>query len=169
MTEDRATSRVVTLRAATSDDGARLLELVTDALGGGAYHELPLHFLRLVVSGRSEDESRGIVAVRGDLVVGCALYGAVAGAVGTGRIHFIAVAAHARRLGIGARMCEAAVSSLAARGARSVIVEVPDDGAVSNGHRLLARCDFAEVARVPDYYRDGVALIVLSRGVPPSD
>jgi hypothetical protein len=60
-------------------------------------------------------------------------------------------------------MCEAAVSQLAAGGARSVIVEVPDDRAVADGHQLLASSAFVEVARVPDYYRDGVALIVLNR------
>jgi ribosomal protein S18 acetylase RimI-like enzyme len=166
---DRTTSGGVTLRAVTRADGATLFELVTEALGRTVYRESPMHFLRLAVSGRSEDESRGIVAVRAGRVVGCTLYGAVAGAVGTGRLHFIAVAPDARRLGIGALMCEAAVSNLTARGARNVIIEVPDDPAISDGHRLLACCAFAEVARVPDYYRDGIALIVLNRAEKPSE
>ena len=162
MTE-RATFDDVTLRTLTSDDRARVLDLVAEAVGGTMYRESPMHFLRLALSGRSADESRGIVAVRDDRVVGCALYGAVAGALGTGRIHFVAVAPDARRLGIGTRMCEAAVSQLTAGGARSVIVEMPDDRAVAEGHQLLASSAFVEVARVPDYYRDGVALIVLNR------
>lgn len=168
MTE-RATSRGVTLRTLTSDDRARVLELVTEAIGGAAYRESPMHFLRLALSGRSEEESRGIVAVRDDRVVGCALYGAVAGAVGTGRIHFVAVAPSARRLGIGARLCEAAISSLTGAGARSVVVEMPDDRALGDGQRLLSSCAFVEVARVPDYYRDGIALIVLHRARKTSD
>jgi ribosomal protein S18 acetylase RimI-like enzyme len=166
---DRATSRGVTLRTLASDDRARLLDLVAEAVGGAAYRESPMHFLRLALSGRSEDESRGIVAVRGDRLVGCVLYGAVAGTVGTGRIHFVAVAPDARRLGIGALMCEAAISHLTAAGARSVVVEMPDDRALGDGHRLFASCAFGEVARVPDYYRDGIALIVLHRGQKTSD
>ena len=160
---DRATSDDVALRTLTGDDRASVLHLVAEAIGGTRYRELPMYFLRLALSGQCEDESRGIVAVRNDRVVGCALFGAVAGAVGTGRIHFVAVAPEARRLGIGTRMCEAAVSQLAAGGARSVIVEMPDDRAVADGHELLASNAFVEVARVRDYYRDGVALIVLNR------
>ena len=160
---DRATCDGVTLRTLTSDDRAGVLDLVTDAVGGAAYRDSPMHFLRLALSGRSVDEARGIVAVRDDRMVGCALYGAVAGAVGTGRIHFVAVAPDAQRLGIGALLCETAVSHLSAGGARSVVVEMPDDRALDEGQRMLASCAFAEVARVPDYYRDGVALIVLNR------
>ena len=168
MTERDTTGRVA-LRVATRGDRARLAQLVADGAGGTAYREMPLHFLKLALDRRSEDESKALVAVQDGTTVGCVLYGEVAGAVGTGRLHFITVARDARRAGIGRQLCGAAVSDLSSRGARSVIVELPDDGAVAAGHELLASCSFSEAARVPDYYRDGVALIVLHRAIVPVD
>jgi len=162
----RAMRADVALRAATSADGAALQKLVTDASAGTPYHELPAYFLRLALPAPSE-ESRAVVAVQNGAVVGCVLYGIVAGAIGTGRIHFVAVAVGSRRSGIATRLCGAAVDQLSARAARSVIVELPDDRAVGPGRALLESCTFTEVARVPDYYRDGVALVVLQRTVAP--
>ena len=162
----RAMRADVALRAATSADAAALQKLVSDTSAGTPYEELPAYFLRLALAAPSE-ESRAIVAVQDGAVVGCALYGVVAGAIGTGRIHFVAVAAGSRRLGIASRLCGAAVDELSARAARNVIVELPDDRVVDSGRALLERCAFTEVARVPDYHRDGVALVVLQRAVSP--
>jgi len=91
----------------------------------------------------------------------------VAGAIGTGRIHFVVVAADSRRLGIASRLCAAAVDELSTQAVRSVIVELPDDRIVGSGRALLESCSFTEVARVSDYYRDGVALVVLQRAISP--
>jgi ribosomal protein S18 acetylase RimI-like enzyme len=165
---DRATTHAVALRPATRDDRAALMALVTDGIGGTAYRELPLHFLRLALQSPSA-ESRAIVAERDGAVVGGAAFGTVAGTIGTGRIHFVTVAAGVRRLGIASRLCEAAVADLSARGARSIVVEMPDDQALLAGRALLRQCRFTEVARVPDYYRDDVALIVLHRAILPTD
>jgi ribosomal protein S18 acetylase RimI-like enzyme len=161
------TNAELAVRAATHDDRATLAELIGDGTDP-AYRASPLYFLRLAFEARPE-ESRAIVAVRDGIVVGGALFGLIAGAVGTGRIHFITVAAMSRRLGIASRLCEAAVRDLARRGARNVVVELPDDRAFTGGGELLARCDFAAVARVADYYRDGVALVVLNRAVSPPE
>jgi ribosomal protein S18 acetylase RimI-like enzyme len=157
------TSAAIALRAATHDDRAMLGELITEGTDT-AYRASPLYFLRLAFDVQPR-ESRAIVAVREGVVVGGALFGSVAGAIGTGRIHFITVASTARRLGIASRLCEAAVTDLSRRGARNVVVELPDDPAFIGGGELLARCDFVEVARVPHYYRDGVALVVLHRAI----
>ena len=59
------------------------------------------------------------------------------------------------------------VDELSAQAVRSVIIELPDDRVVGSGRALLEGCAFREVARVPDYYRDGVALVVLQRAVSP--
>jgi len=162
----RAMRAEVALRAATSADAAALQKLVSDTSDATPYQQVPAYFLRLALAASSE-ESRAIVAVQNGVVVGCALYGVVAGAIGTGRIHFVAVAAGSRRLGIASRLCGAAVDELSAQAVRSVIIELPDDRVVGSGRALLEGCAFREVARVPDYYRDGVALVVLQRAVSP--
>ena len=164
----RALRAEIALRAATGADATSLQKLLRDTSAGTPYEELPAYFLRLALAASSE-ESRAIVAVQSGAVVGCALYGVVAGAIGTGRIHFVAVAAGSRRLGIASRLCGVAVDELSSQAMRSVIVELPDDRVVASGRALLEGCAFTEVARVPDYYRDGVALVVLQRAISPAE
>lgn len=158
----RATGATVTFRPATDDDRAMLRALVDGATAGTPYTEIPTYFLRRALDGR-DSECRATVAERDGELVGCVLFGDVAGAVGIGRIHLVTVAPSARGRGIARGLCDAAVADLPAPATRSIVVEMPDDEAVGAGRALIARCGFTEVARVPDYYRDGVALLVLQR------
>lgn len=158
----------VAYRAATGSDRATLHAFVAHDVSGTTYAEVPLYFLTLALEGRGT-ESRAIVAEHEGEVVGFVLFGEVAGAIGTGRIHFITVTASARLHAIGAGLCEMAVADLVAHGARIIVAEIPDDPAVMSGRALLARCGFEEEARIADYYRDGVALLVLRRSATPAD
>lgn len=160
-------SAAVVFRPAAESDRAVMHAFIAHDVAGTAYAEVPMYFLKLALEGRAA-ESRAIVAERDGEVVGFALYGEVAGAFGTGRMHFITVSASARLLAIGAGLCEAAVADLTARGARMVVAEVPDDPVVASGRALLARCGFVEEARVADFYRDGVALLVLRLSTTPA-
>jgi ribosomal protein S18 acetylase RimI-like enzyme len=158
----RAAVAAVRFRPAVPADRAVLRAFVDHDVAGTPYAEVPAYFLRLALEGRAT-ESRAIVAERGADIVGFALFGEVAGAVGTGRMHFITVTASSRLHTIGAGLCEAAVADLASHGVRFIVAELPDDPVVASGRALLARCGFVEVAHVPDYYRDGIALLVLQR------
>jgi hypothetical protein len=51
---------------------------------------------------------------------------------------------------------------LADQGARLVVAEIPDDSRLANYRAVLATSGLAGVARVDDYYRDGVALLILA-------
>ena len=154
----------VTYRAAVDADRAAIRALAHHDLGGTPYIAVLDYFLRMAFEGAA-DESRVIVAESNHDVVGFALFGEVAGAVGTGRMHFIGVTASARLHAIGLGLCEAAVANLAVRKRRLVIAEVPDDPLLLPGRALLARGGFIETARVSDYYRDGIDLIVLERSI----
>lgn len=162
-----ASVAAATYRIAVDSDRPALLGLAKQDLTGTPYAPILAYFLRLALNGES-DESRAIVAERGGAVAGVTVFGAVAGTIGTARIHFVGVTTSARSHAIGVGLCEAAVSDLASKGARLVIAEVADDPALAPGRALLARCGFVETARVPDYYRDGVDLIILERsGLAP--
>ena len=152
-------------RAATHSDRNAVRALVDDATAETGYRDAPLYFFQLAFGDRPS-EARVIIAERDGAAVGCALFGEVAGAVGTGRIQFVAVAASARRCGLGAGLCDAACGDLAARGARCVVAELPDDATLTAGRAMLAHCGFVEAARVADYYRDGVDQAILQRTVP---
>lgn len=157
----------VRFRPADNGDRAALYSFLDRDVAGLASAEVPRYFLRIAFEGRAS-ESRAVVAEQGSDVVGFALFGEVAGAVGTGRMHFITVSASARLHNIGTGLCEVAVADLAARGARLVMAEVPDDPLLASGLALLARCGFSEEARVADYFRDGVALLLLRRAIGPT-
>lgn len=157
-------SAVAAYRRAVDTDRAAMRGLVEHDVAGTPYAAVVAYFLDLATEG-GETESRAIVADRGGEIVGFALFGEVAGAVGAGRMHFISVTASARLHAIGVGLCEAAVADLVSTGARLIIAELPDEALLSPGRALLARCGFSETARVADYYRDGVDLIILQRAI----
>lgn len=157
----------VVFRAAGDSDRSAIRALVDHDVAATAYADVVHYFLRLALEGR-RSESRAIVAVQHGEVVGVALFGEVAGTVGTGRMHFVAVSASARLHGVGVGLCDAAVADMAAAGARLVTAELPDDRSVTGGRALLAHVGFAEVARIADYCRDGVDLVIVSRSTRTS-
>ena len=65
--------------------------------------------------------------------------------------------------GIGTALCDTAAAILEVNGARSIIAELPDDESTAPGRGVLSRSGFTEAARIADYYRDGVDLLVLQR------
>lgn len=150
----------VVFRPAIESDRTAIRVSIDLDFAGTPYAEVVGYFLRLALDDRG-DESRAIVAAQHGEVVGTTLFGAVAGALGVGRMHYIGVTASARRQGIGVALCEAAIADMASKGARLVIAEVPDEGALAGGRALLNRVGFLEIARVADYYRDGVDLLIM--------
>lgn len=152
----------VVFRPAIDSDRSEVRALVDHDVAGTPYADVVGYFLRLAFEGRW-DESRAVVATQHGQVSGIALFGRVAGAIGTGRMHFVGVTASARLNGIGIGLCEAAVADMASSGARLVTAELPDDRALAGGRALLARAGFREVARIADYCRDGVDLVIVCR------
>lgn len=157
-------SAAAAYRRAVDTDRAAMRGLIDHDVAGTPYATVVEYFLRLAADG-NENESRAIVAERAGEIVGLGLFGEVAGAIQAGRVHFVSVTASARLHAIGIGLCEAAVADLVSAGARLVIAELPDEPLLSPGRALLARCGFSETARVADYFRDGVDLIILQRAI----
>ena len=118
------------------------------------------------IAGR-HGEARALVAVdEHDAPIGIASYGPVGGADGTARLLGVAVSATARSREIAVELIERVVVELREAGMRLVVAEFPD---TPNGPSLqalqvpLRDCDFRVAARVQDYFRDGVALVILRR------
>ncbi|HEX5073636.1 MAG TPA: GNAT family N-acetyltransferase [Gemmatimonadaceae bacterium] len=153
-----------TCRPAVDDDLAAMRAFVEQDLAATPYRTVADYFLRLASDGAAS-EARAIVSEYAGAVVGFALFGEVAGAIGTGRVHFVSVTSAMRLHAIGAALCEAAVGDLAANGARLVVAEVPDELSFLPGRKLLARCGFVEIGRVADYVRDSTDLVVLARSI----
>ncbi|HEY9514937.1 MAG TPA: GNAT family N-acetyltransferase [Gemmatimonadaceae bacterium] len=144
-------------------DTDRALAMVRAASPETWYTDALLEVIRAAATAPGIEAS-GLVAKHGGCMAGVAVYGEYAGATGAGRLHLVAVDTQSRSLGVGAALVARAVEDLIARGARFVIAEIPDDETALDGYRsLLAACSFSEEARVPDLYRDGVALSFMRR------
>jgi ribosomal protein S18 acetylase RimI-like enzyme len=155
----------LTFRPTADVDRPALEALVTQSFATTRFGEIPSYSLRAAFE-RPTPEAQGIIADRDGVISGFALFGDVAGTMGTGKLHFVGVPAADRRRGIGAAVCEAAVSTLFERGARSVVAEIPDHPLLAGGRALLARCGFREAGSVAGYFSDGVDLLVLQRFGP---
>jgi ribosomal protein S18 acetylase RimI-like enzyme len=160
----------VTIRPLAVSDGPACRSLFTAAFGNTLYAEAPRDALRAALgaaaAGRLDPEAAGLVAMAGDRLTGVAVYGEVAGAVGAGKMHGMAVAPDSQRLGIARTLIDAFVAELARRGARFVLVEFPDAPELAAGRTLLLQCKFTEESRVTDFFLDGVALAFLRRNLP---
>ena len=151
------------VRAARPEDLPAARALIAAELANNPY---ATRAFELVGAVDAEGEYHGLVAEVGGQVVGVVVFGIVAGSQGAGAIYAAAVDPRARRHGIGRALVTAASTALAGLGGRFVIVEVPDDPAATAAFvELLVALGFEETARVPDLYRDGVALAFWRRAL----
>ena len=152
----------VVLRAIVDSDAPAVRALAEPAIEQLPWREGARSAVDALVTRRDPD-SRGLVALDAEHVVGLVIYGAVAGAVDSGRIQLVIVAPSARRHGMGTRLVEAAAAALHRDGSHRIFIELPDDPALVAGMQLLVRCSFDVHARIADYVRDGVDLVILRR------
>ncbi len=128
---------------------ARVLELLDGALGGAT------------------TEQQALISADGDAIVGVAIYGHVAGTKGAAILYVIAIATGSEHRGFGAALLRDVRARLTREGARVVMAELPDEPDARPLLDLLERSGFHEEARIPDYYRDGVALSFLRLDLLP--
>ena len=152
----------VTLRPLTASD-ATPARALTDAVLGDAPDAASMRAPLEGALGSGGDEYRAIVARDANALIGVIVFGETAGALGAGRIFFVAVDVTARRRGIATMLIEAACSELRSRGARFVALELPEEPRLDAGRALAQRAGFRREAWVSDYVREGVGLAFLRR------
>ena len=149
-------------RALSPDDHVAARVLLMGALGVTPYIDRAMEVLQLAERGH-DHEHRALVIARDGTVAALALYGAVAGALGVNKLHAAVVAPSVSVADVGHRLVSAILDEARSEGARLVVAEMPDDPAIGQVRALLASVGFEEEARVPDFYRAGVALTLLRR------
>ena len=147
------------VHAAREQDLAAALALVSWEQDRNPWIERIPELLRVAV-GNPKGEYRACVAERDGEIVGFGVYGMIAGAVGTGALYGVVVAARSRRAGIGLRIILHATQDLTEAGARMIVAEIPGDPTVMRYRALLIAYGFMEETRIDDYYRDGVPQII---------
>ena len=146
------------------DATAAVRALVAPEIDGSRYRSAARAALESVIAG-TDPESRGLVAVTDGRIVGLVVHGTTAGSDGAGRVLLIVIDPGARRRGVATALVDAAMADLRREGARFVVVEVADDPVLAPALALLRRCGFEPEARVADFFRDGVDLVILRREI----
>jgi ribosomal protein S18 acetylase RimI-like enzyme len=134
--------------------------LLMGALGVTPYIDRALEVLALAERG-SDPEHRALVIARDGTVAGLALFGSIAGTIGGARFHTAALAPGVGADDVGLRLMRAMADAARESGGRYLLAEMPDDPALGTVLALLREHGFREEARVPDFYREGVALAFL--------
>lgn len=75
---------------------------------------------------------------------------------GTWNLLALAVRPEVQGRGVGAALVRAVLAALRARGARLVIVDTAGTAEFAAARRLYMRLGFAEVARIPEFWAEGV-------------
>ena len=130
------------------------------ALGVTPYIDRALEVLTFAERG-NDPEHRAMVIARDGTVAGLALFGTIAGTKGGARLHTAVLAPGVQADDVGGRLMRAVSAAARAGGARYLLAEMPDDPAIGTVLALLREHGFREEARVPDFYREGVALTFL--------
>ena len=148
-------------RPLTPGDAEPVRALVWGALGITPYVDRVIELL--TGAERGDPESRALVIERDGTVAALALYGPVAGASDAWHLSMVLVAPRVQLREVGRAIVDGVVESVRRAGARLLVAELPADAVLGRSLSLLRANGFTQDGRIPDYYRDGVALLFLRR------
>lgn len=144
-----------------SGDSEAVRALVLGALGVTPYVDRTLELV--AAAERGDPESRALVIERDGTAAALGLFGPVAGASGTWHIAMLLIASGVEPRDVGGALLEGVIGTVRSAGARLLMAELPADAAMGRSLSLLRAHGFRQEARIPDFYRDGVALLFLRR------
>jgi ribosomal protein S18 acetylase RimI-like enzyme len=105
-------------------------------------------------------EGYEVVVAEDGAVAGYACHGRAWFSDGAWELYWLAVAPESRGRGIGGALLAAVEDAAAAAGGRFALVETASKESYAPARRFYERCGYAEIARVPDFYRVGDDKIV---------
>jgi GNAT superfamily N-acetyltransferase len=144
------------------EDSQATRVLLMGALGITPYIDRALEVLELAERG-NDPEHRALVIARDGTVAALALFGTIAGTARGARVHMAVLAPGVDLEDVGMRLMDAVAGATRSSGADFLLAEMPDDPALGTTLALLRQHGFRDEARVPDFFRDGVALTFLRR------
>lgn len=142
-------------------DSEPVRALVMSALGVTPYLDRVIELLSAAEHG--DPETRALVIERDGTVASLALFGAVAGASDTWQLRMVLLADRVEPREVGRAMIDAVIDNVRRAGARLLVAELPADPVLGQSLSLLRANGFRQVGRLPDFYREGVALLFLQR------
>ena len=146
------------------EDSQATRVLLLGTLGITPYIDRALEVLELAERG-NDPEHRALVIARDGTVAALALFGIIAGTARGARVHTAVLAPGIEIEHVGMRLMDAVATAARGSGADFILAEMPDDPALGTTLTLLRQHGFRDEARVPDFFRDGVALAFLRRAL----
>ena len=146
------------------EDSQATRVLLMGTLGITPYIDRALEVLELAERG-NDPEHRALVIARDGTVAALALFGIIAGTARGARVHTAVLAPGIEIEDVGMRLMDAVATAARGSGADFILAEMPDDPALGTTLTLLRQHGFRDEARVPDFFRDGVALTFLRRAL----
>lgn len=150
-------------RAIAPEDAEPVHALVLGVLGVTPYVDRTLALV--AAAERGDPEVRALLIARDGTVAALALFGPVAGASGAWHLHMLLTAAGIDARDVGGALVDATLTEVRTNGGRFLLAELPADPVIGSSLTLLRSKSFKQIGRIPDFYREGVALLFLRRNV----
>ena len=131
------------------------------ALGVTPYVDRALELLK--AAERDDPETKALIIERDGTVAALALFGPVSGAQDTWKLATFLLSERVEARDIGHALLDAVVDVATKAGGRLLTAELPADPVIGRTLTLLRANGFKQDGKIPDYFRDGVALLFLRR------
>ena len=152
-----------TPRAVSLEDSEPVRALVLDTLGITPYVDRALELV--AAAERGDSEIRALVIARDGTLAALALFGPVSGASGAWDLNLLLTAAGIEGRDVGVPLITAILAEIRVSAGRFLLAELPADPVIGSTLTLLRRNGFRQEGRIPDFFREGVALLFLRRNV----
>ena len=133
------------------------------SLGVTPYVDRALELLK--AAERDDPETKALLVERDGTVAALALFGPVAGAQDTWKIDAFLMSERLEGSEVGRALLDAVVAAATKAGGRLLTAELPADPVIGRTLSLLRANGFKQDGKIPDYFRDGVALLFLRRAL----
>ncbi len=143
------------------------LEAVLRATGNFIDEEVEVALELIDYGIKGSRDYRFLVAADGEKVVGYACWGPTPMTDRTFDLYWIAVDPRRQGGGVGRKLMAEVERRLTAEGARLLLVETASKESYAATRAFYERIGYLEVARTPDFYKDGDDRVVYSRRLAP--
>ena len=150
-------------RALAPDDAEAARALVLGVLGVTPYVDRTLELVK--AAERGDPEVRCMVIAGDGVVAALALFGPVAGAAGAWHLNMLLSAPGLDAREVGAQLLAAILAEARAKGARFVLAELTAVPVIGSTLTQLRKSGFRQEGRLPDFFRENVALLFLRRNL----
>jgi hypothetical protein len=148
-------------RPLTPADAEPVRGLVVATLGVTPYVDRVLELLS--EAERGDSDTHALAIERDGTYASLALFGEIVPSNGVWKLHTMLISERVTAREVGDAMLHAVMERVRSLGGRSLLAELPGDPVYGQALNVLRANRFRQQGRVPDYYRDGVSLLFLTR------